>query len=129
MKFCPLCNRRYNDVDFNYCPVDGAILSASTASNPPTLSASDEISSPAKYILEDVILPNFEGAVSKATITKWHKNAGEAVKRDEPLYEISTSLADLEVLSPYSGLLFEIRVLVGQTVPVNTLIARIRRTF
>ena len=127
MKFCLLCNRTYKDVDFNYCPVDGAMLRVSTAENPLSLN-SDEVSSPAQYILEDVILPRFGGAVSKATITKWHKNAGEAVKRDEPLYEISTSLAVLEVQSPYSGILFEIRVLVGQTVLVNTVIARIRRT-
>jgi biotin carboxyl carrier protein len=129
MKFCPLCNRTYKDLDFNYCPVDGATLLASTASDVPTLRQSDEISSPAKYILEDVFLPDFGGTISKVTIIKWHKNAGEAVKRDEPLYEISTSLADLEILSPYSGLLFEIRVLVGQTVSADTLIARIRRTF
>ena len=103
------------------------MLSASTASNSPTLSQSNEISSPGQYILEDVILPHFGDAVS--TITKWHKNVGEAVKRDEPLYEVSTSKAVLEVSSPYSGLLFEIRALVGQTVPVNTVIARIRRTF
>ena len=115
MKRCPLCNRTYEDLDFYYCPIDGAILRASTG----------EIS--ARYILEDVILPSFGGAVSNATITKWHKNAGEAVKRGEPLYEISTSLADLEISSLYSGILFEIRGLVGQTVPVNTVIARIRR--
>jgi biotin carboxyl carrier protein len=128
MKFCPLCNHTYKDVDFNYCPVDGAILRASTASNPPTLRQSDELSSPARYILEDVILPHFGDFISKATITKWHKNPGEAVKRDDPLYEFSTSKAVFEGQSPYSGILFEIRVLVGQTVPMDTVIARIRRT-
>lgn len=125
MKSCPLCNRTYKDVDFNYCPIDGAILRASTDPNSSTLSRSDEIPGPARYILEDVILPHFGDA--KATITKWHTNAGETVKRDEPLCEISTSLADVELLSPCSGILFEIRVLAGQTVPVNTVLARIKR--
>ena len=128
MKTCPLCYRTYSDEDFNYCPVDGAILPASTIPGPPTLSRSDEISSPAKHILEDVILPRLGDAVSKATITRWHKNVGEAVKRDEPLYDISTSKVDAEVPSPYSGVLFEIRVLVGQTIAVDTVIARIKRS-
>jgi 2-oxoglutarate dehydrogenase E2 component (dihydrolipoamide succinyltransferase) len=104
------------------------MLPASTVSGSPTLSKSDEISSPAQYILEDVILPRFGDTVSKVKITKWHKNVGEAVKRDEPLYDISTSKVDAEVPSPYSGVLFEIKVLAGQTVPVNTVIARIRRS-
>lgn len=103
------------------------MLSASTASNPQTLSQSDEISSPAKHILEDVVVADLGDA--KVTITKWHKNVGEAVKRDEPLYEISTSKVVAEIQSPHSGILFEIRVLAGQTVPANTVIARIRRTF
>lgn len=103
------------------------MLPASTASNLPTLSQSDEISSPAQYILEDLILPSLGDTVSKITITKWHKNVGEAVKRDEPLYDISTSKVDAEIPSPYSGLLFEIWVLVGQIVPANSVIARIRR--
>jgi 2-oxoglutarate dehydrogenase E2 component (dihydrolipoamide succinyltransferase) len=50
------------------------------------------------------------------------------VERDEPLYDISTSKVNAEVPSPYSGILFEIRVLIGQTVPVDTVIARIRRS-
>jgi 2-oxoglutarate dehydrogenase E2 component (dihydrolipoamide succinyltransferase) len=128
MKSCPLCNRKYSDQDFNYCPADGSILSSSTISHPSTSSQSGEISSPVQYILEDVILPRLGDAVSKATITKWHKNVGEAVKCDEPLYDISTSKVDAEVPSPYSGILFEIRVPAGQTVPVNTVIARIRRS-
>lgn len=127
MKVCPLCNRTYEDVDFNYCPVDGDMLSAPSASNSPTLSPSNNISSPAKHILEDVMLADLGDA--EATITKWLKNVGEAVKRDEPLYEISTSKVVAEIPSPYSGILFEIRVLVGQTIPVNTVLARIRRTF
>jgi hypothetical protein len=127
MKICPLCNRTYSDGDFNYCPVDGASLLASTVSSPLPPSNIDEIVSPARYILEDVILPRLGDAVSKATITKWHKNVGEAVRRDEPLYDISTSKADLEAPCPYTGVLSEIKALVGQTVPVNTVIARIKR--
>ena len=57
-------------MDFNYCPVDGAILPASTVSSPPPFNQSDEISNPAQYILEDVILPRLGDAVSKVTITK-----------------------------------------------------------
>ena len=133
MKGCPLCKRGYSNEAFNYCPIDGAILSASIAesapvSNPSTFDQIDE-ESPAsvKYILEDMILPYLGTAISEATITKWHKRMGEAVKSGEPLYDCSTSKVDLEVPVQCSGVLFEILVEVGQTVPVGTPIARIKR--
>jgi pyruvate dehydrogenase E2 component (dihydrolipoamide acetyltransferase) len=97
------------------------------ALSPSNLSPSEEATStPATYILEDVIIPRMSEAVSSATITKWHKKVGEEVRRDEPLYDISTSKVDAEMSSPCSGVLFEIRVLAGQTTQVDTVVARIR---
>jgi 2-oxoglutarate dehydrogenase E2 component (dihydrolipoamide succinyltransferase) len=60
----------------------------------------------------------FEGA-----ITKWLKQAGDRVEKDEPLFEISTDKVDAEIPSPVGGVLTEIRVPVGATVDVNTVVA------
>jgi 2-oxoglutarate dehydrogenase E2 component (dihydrolipoamide succinyltransferase) len=60
----------------------------------------------------------FEGA-----ITKWLKQAGDRVEKDEPLFEISTDKVDAEIPAPVAGVLTEIRVPVGATVDVNTVVA------
>jgi 2-oxoglutarate dehydrogenase E2 component (dihydrolipoamide succinyltransferase) len=64
-------------------------------------------------------------SVSEGTITKWLKQPGEAIGRDEPLLEISTDKVDTEVPSPGEGVVAEILVQEGETVEVGTVIARI----
>jgi 2-oxoglutarate dehydrogenase E2 component (dihydrolipoamide succinyltransferase) len=64
-------------------------------------------------------------SVSEGTITKWLKQPGDRVERDEPLLEISTDKVDTEVPSPGEGVLAEILVQEGETVEVGTVIARI----
>src|SRR5207249_4069642 len=63
------------------------------------------------------------GGVAEGTLSKWLKKLGDEVKRDEPLFEISTDKVDAEIPSPTAGVLAEIKVQEGQTVPVQTLVA------
>ncbi len=72
---------------------------------------------------EEVKMPQMGESIAEGTIVRWLKGVGETVKRDEPLYEISTDKVDAEIPSPASGVLSEILVGEGQTVPVNTVVA------
>jgi pyruvate/2-oxoglutarate dehydrogenase complex dihydrolipoamide acyltransferase (E2) component len=73
----------------------------------------------------DVVMPQMGVSVSEGTITKWLKQEGEQVARDEPLLEISTDKVDTEVPSPGEGVLVKILAQEGQTVDVGTVIAQI----
>ncbi len=74
---------------------------------------------------EEVLLPQMGESIAEGTITSWLKNIGDAVERDEPLYEMSTDKVDAEIPSPISGTLLEIKVQPGETVAVNTVVALI----
>jgi pyruvate dehydrogenase E2 component (dihydrolipoamide acetyltransferase) len=71
----------------------------------------------------DVIMPQMGESIFEGTITKWLKKPGETVDRDEPLFEISTDKVDAEIPSPAAGVLKEIKVNEGQTVPIQTIVA------
>lgn len=71
----------------------------------------------------DVIMPQMGESIFEGTITKWLKQPGEKVTRDEPLFEISTDKVDAEIPAPASGVLKEIKVQSGATVQVNTVVA------
>ena len=73
----------------------------------------------------EVVMPQMGVSVSEGTVTKWLKQPGEAIARDEPLLEISTDKVDTEVPSPGEGVLAEILVSEGQTVDVGTVVGRI----
>ncbi len=73
----------------------------------------------------DVVMPQMGESIFEGTITKWLKKAGDKVERDEPLFEISTDKVDAEIPSPTAGVLKEIKVKEGQTVPINTVVATI----
>ena len=73
----------------------------------------------------NVIMPQMGESIAEGTLTKWLKKAGDPVKRDEPLFEISTDKVDAEIPAPASGTLLEILVPEGQTVPINTVVARL----
>ena len=68
-------------------------------------------------------MPQLGETVTEGTVTKWLKSVGEAVGRDEPLFEVSTDKVDSEVPSPAAGTLAEIRVQEGETVDVGTVLA------
>jgi pyruvate dehydrogenase E2 component (dihydrolipoamide acetyltransferase) len=73
----------------------------------------------------DVIMPQMGESIFEGTITKWLKKPGEKIERDEPLFEISTDKVDAEIPSPAAGVLKEIKVTEGQTVPIQTVVATI----
>jgi pyruvate dehydrogenase E2 component (dihydrolipoamide acetyltransferase) len=71
----------------------------------------------------DVLMPQMGESITEGTLTKWLKNVGDSVARDEPIFEISTDKVDAEIPSPVAGTLSEIRVQEGQTVTINTVVA------
>src|SRR5689334_10479234 len=73
--------------------------------------------------MTDVIMPQMGESIAEGTITKWLKNVGDKVDRDEPLFEISTDKVDAEIPSPAAGTLTEIRHKEGETVEINTVVA------
>ena len=73
----------------------------------------------------EVIMPQMGESIAEGTITKWLKKVGEPVKRDEPIFEISTDKVDAEIPAPVAGTLLEIRVQEGETVAINTVVALI----
>jgi 2-oxoglutarate dehydrogenase E2 component (dihydrolipoamide succinyltransferase) len=64
-------------------------------------------------------------SIAEGTLSRWMKKVGEPVQRDEPIFEISTDKVDAEIPAPGAGVLAEILVQEGQTVAVQTVVARI----
>ena len=71
----------------------------------------------------DVVMPQMGESIAEGTIVRWIKKVGDKVDRDEPLFEISTDKVDAEIPSPAAGVVAEIRVKEGETVPVNSVVA------
>src|SRR5215469_10302742 len=71
----------------------------------------------------DVVMPQMGESIFEGTITKWLKKPGDKVERDEPLFEISTDKVDAEIPSPTAGVLKEIKIPEGHTVPIQTVVA------
>ena len=71
----------------------------------------------------DVIMPQMGKAFSKERSPKWLKKPGDRIERDEPLFEISNDKVDAEIPAPSAGVLKEIKVTEGQTVPIQTVVA------
>ena len=71
----------------------------------------------------DVIMPQMGESIFEGTITKWLKQVGDTVQRDEPLFEISTDKVDAEIPSPAAGTLTEIKAAAGSTVQINSVVA------
>ncbi len=70
-------------------------------------------------------MPQMGESIVEGTLTKWLKKAGDSVERDEPLFEISTDKVDTEIPAPAAGVLTEVLVQEGETVQVNSVVARI----
>jgi 2-oxoglutarate dehydrogenase E2 component (dihydrolipoamide succinyltransferase) len=73
----------------------------------------------------DVIMPQMGESIAEGTLSRWIKKVGEPVKRDEPIFEISTDKVDAEIPAPAAGVLSEILVKEGETVAVQTVVAKI----
>ena len=71
----------------------------------------------------NVIMPQMGESIFEGMITKWLKNVGDRVERDEPLFEISTDKVDSEIPASASGILREILFQKGETVEINTVVA------
>src|SRR5437899_12387948 len=71
----------------------------------------------------EVVMPQMGESIAEGTITKWLKNVGDHVERDEPLFEISTDKVDAEIPSPAAGTLTDIKFKEGETVEINTVVA------
>ncbi len=70
-------------------------------------------------------MPQMGESIAEGTVSRWLKKVGDNVKRDEPLFEISTDKVDAEIPSPSAGVLMEILVGEGQTVAIQTVVARL----
>src|SRR5919201_4795087 len=73
----------------------------------------------------DVIMPQMGESIAEGTLSRWIKKAGDTIQRDEPIFEISTDKVDAEIPAPAAGVLAEILVKEGETVAVQTVVARI----
>ena len=71
----------------------------------------------------NVMMPQMGESIAEGTIVRWIKKVGEPIDKDEPLFEISTDKVDAEIPSPGAGVLLEIKVKEGETVPVNSVVA------
>jgi 2-oxoglutarate dehydrogenase E2 component (dihydrolipoamide succinyltransferase) len=71
----------------------------------------------------NVVMPQMGESIAEGTIVRWIKKVGEAVDRDEPLFEISTDKVDAEIPAPAAGVLTAIKVKEGETVAVNSVVA------
>ena len=75
--------------------------------------------------LVDIIMPQMGESIAEGTVSKWLKKVGDEVKRDEPLFEISTDKVDAEIPASAAGVLAEILVQEGETVEIQTVVARL----
>src|ERR1041384_2841564 len=72
-----------------------------------------------------VTMPQMGESIAEGTIVRWIKKVGDAVDRDEPLFEISTDKVDAEIPSPAAGVLLQISVNEGETVAVDSVVGLI----
>ena len=73
----------------------------------------------------DIIMPQMGESIAEGTLSRWLKKVGDEIKRDEPIFEISTDKVDAEIPAPAAGVLAEILVKEGETVAVQTVVARL----
>jgi pyruvate dehydrogenase E2 component (dihydrolipoamide acetyltransferase) len=73
----------------------------------------------------DVIMPKVDMVMDTGTVARWHKSEGDVVRAGEPLFDIETDKATMEIEAPASGTLVRITTPTGVTVPVATVIASI----
>jgi 2-oxoglutarate dehydrogenase E2 component (dihydrolipoamide succinyltransferase) len=86
--------------------------------------ASPDVPVPSSDVFE-ITMPKLGETVTEGTVSSWLKRVGDSVSLDDPLFEVSTDKVDSEIPSPHDGIVLEILVAEGETVPVGTLVARI----
>ncbi|HEV2112833.1 MAG TPA: 2-oxoglutarate dehydrogenase, E2 component, dihydrolipoamide succinyltransferase [Terriglobales bacterium] len=108
-------------------PAASATKPAPAAKAPEPAKSAASIAAPAAVAqasgpATNVVMPQMGESIFEGTLTKWLKNVGDKVTRDEPLFEISTDKVDAEIPAPATGILSEIKVAAGQTVQVNSVV-------
>ena len=73
--------------------------------------------------MTQLTMPNVGEGVAEGTVTRWLKHEGDNVELDEPVVEVETDKAIVEIPSPYDGVLAKILVQEGQAVPIGTALA------
>jgi 2-oxoglutarate dehydrogenase E2 component (dihydrolipoamide succinyltransferase) len=73
----------------------------------------------------EIRVPTLGESITEATVGKWFKQPGDAIKADEPLVELETDKVTLEVNAPASGILSEIAVPTGETVAIGALLGSV----
>ncbi|SFE54748.1 Biotin-requiring enzyme [Nannocystis exedens] len=76
----------------------------------------------------DVVMPQLGEDIAEATVSQWLVRVGDAVVKDQPLLEVETSKADVEIPSPTNGVVEAIVAAVGATVAKGDLLCRIDET-
>ena len=76
--------------------------------------------------LVDLVMPKLGESIMEATILKWHKHPGDAVKEDESVLDIATDKVDSEVPSTSDGVIEELLYKENDVVPIGAVIAKIR---
>ena len=99
-------------------------VSAPIAKEEPSQAVDTPVAAPAGNATE-VVMPQMGESITEGTISKWIKQVGDKIERDEPLLEISTDKVDAEVPSPVEGTLLEIKAQEGDTVEVDSVVALI----
>ncbi len=100
-------------------------LNPSAKPSAPAPQAAKDAAPAASGPATDIVMPQMGESIFEGTITKWLKNVGDKVQRDEPLFEISTDKVDAEIPSPAAGVLSEITAPAGTTVQVNSVVGKI----
>jgi 2-oxoglutarate dehydrogenase E2 component (dihydrolipoamide succinyltransferase) len=106
----------------------GAETASAPAAGASQVAVVDESPNAGGGAATEVVMPQMGESIFEGTITRWLKEVGEQVRRDEPLFEISTDKVDAEIPAPISGVLTEIRAEKGKTVQVNSVVAVIGGT-
>jgi pyruvate dehydrogenase E2 component (dihydrolipoamide acetyltransferase) len=71
----------------------------------------------------DVLLPKWGVSMTEATVVRWHRSGGEHVQQGQPLVDVETDKVETTMDAPTSGMLVEIRVGAGESVPVGSVLA------
>jgi 2-oxoglutarate dehydrogenase E2 component (dihydrolipoamide succinyltransferase) len=102
---------------------EGSVSAAAAPALQPAVDAGKTVASGVSPGGTEVVMPQMGESIFEGTITKWLKQVGDTVAKDEPLFEISTDKVDAEIPAPVAGVLSEIRAETGTTVEINTVVA------
>jgi pyruvate dehydrogenase E2 component (dihydrolipoamide acetyltransferase) len=122
--------------DISETPLPATLTTAGETASTPAADGTSSVAAPAAVPSAtssfasadriDVVMPQMGESIFEGTITRWYKKAGDAIQKDEPLFEISTDKVDAEIPSPAAGVLGTILVAAGMTVGINTVVATIQ---